>query len=165
MVSCSNHTIGDNAVMLESAQSERVGGTPGRVLQDKWGGALGGGFQLIPNVLIRAQKQLGLDSVDLVVLLNLNLHWWTPAELPHPRPTVIANRMGLSKRTVERSLQRLAKLGYVERLPPLRKKDGAIVRPYRLTGLVERLRRAVEKGRAQQAYRAENGPGELSDSG
>jgi hypothetical protein len=148
--------FGDNADMIAPPQSSPAVGAPGKVLREKWGGALEGGFQLIPNVLIRAQKQLGLEAVDLVVLLNLNLHWWTPAELPHPRPTIIANRMGLSKRTVERSLQRLAKLGYIERLPPIKRKDGAMVRPYRLTGLVERLQSAVETGLAQRAYRGGN---------
>jgi len=126
---------------------------PGSILQEKWGSAIEGGFQLIPNVLIRAQKQLGLDAVDVLVLLNLNLHWWSPASLPFPRPAMIANRMGVSKRTIERRLQRLAENGFIERLPPIRQKSGPRVRPYRLTGLVKRLQSATGVGLAQRTYR------------
>jgi hypothetical protein len=123
------------------------------VLKDKWGRALEGGFQLIPNVLIRAQKRLGLDAVDVVVLLNLNLHWWGATNLPFPRPAMIANRMGVSKRTVERRLHRLAKNGFIQRLPPVNAGGGIKVRPYRLSGLVEKLQVATDIGLAQRSYR------------
>src|SRR5689334_11942338 len=73
----------------------------------KWGSALEAGFQIIPNVLIRGQAKLGLDPLDVVILLNLNMHWWTPGDLPYPQPRVIANRIGVSIRTVERRLEAL----------------------------------------------------------
>ena len=60
----------------------------------KWGSALDAGFQIVPNVLIRAQSKLGLDALDLAILLNINLHWWTPHDLPYPRTSMIANRVG-----------------------------------------------------------------------
>jgi len=91
-----------------------------------------GRWQVIPNVLIRAQAHLGLDAVDVVVLLNMNMHWWQKGDFPFPRPTTIAKRMGISKRTVERRIGKLVKAGLLERLPLT--KEGNL-RRYKLDGL------------------------------
>ena len=116
---------------------------PNNTIREKWGDALMAGFQVVPNTLIRAQKKLGLDAVDVIVLLNLNLHWWGPHDLPYPRPAIIASRMGLSRRTVERRLQRLESRGFIERLSPSAGNGGASIRRYRLDGLVQLLRSAA----------------------
>jgi hypothetical protein len=105
----------------------------------KWGRALDAGFQIIPNVLIRAQTKLDLDPLDLAILLNIGLHWWTPHDLPYPRTSVIANRVGVSMRTVERRLEKMQASGLIVRHPPEKTKDGLSVRWFDLRGLVERL--------------------------
>jgi hypothetical protein len=105
----------------------------------KWGSALDAGFQIVPNVLIRAQSKLGLDALDLAILLNINLHWWTPHDLPYPRTSMIANRVGVSVRTVERRLEQMQEAGLIVRHPPEKTKDGLSVRRFDLHGLVERL--------------------------
>lgn len=64
----------------------------------KWGDALSMGFAIIPGVLIRAQAKLELDALDLAILLNLILHWWTPKDWPYPPPRILANRIGVSIR-------------------------------------------------------------------
>ena len=117
-------------------------------ITDKWGRALAGG-QVIPNVLVRAQAHLGLDAVDVVVLLNMNMHWWQKGDFPFPRPTIIAKRMGVSKRTVERRIEKLVKAGLLERLPLT--KEGKL-RRYKLEGLVNRLQDAAEIGLIQREY-------------
>src|SRR5688572_11510931 len=84
----------------------------------KWGQAVtsarNGGFQIVPNLLLRRQDQLGLSPQELVVLLNITMHWWEPTDWPHPRANVIAARMGISPRSVERHIERLQALGLVE---------------------------------------------------
>jgi Helix-turn-helix domain len=106
----------------------------------KWGNALDAGFQIVPDVLIRAQSKLGLETTDLAVLLNITMHWWDADNLPYPRPSVIAKRIGVSKRTVERSLERLQTANLISRLPAEKAKDGLSVRRFDLTGLVVRLK-------------------------
>jgi hypothetical protein len=118
-------------------------------IADKWGTSLVSGFQVIPNVLVRAQAHLGLDAVDVVVLLNMNMHWWKMGEFPFPRPTIIAKRMGISKRTVERRIEKLVKAGLLERVP-LHGDDN--LRRYRLDGLVRRLSDAAALGLNQRDY-------------
>jgi hypothetical protein len=54
--------------------------------------------------LFQAQSSLAIDPVDLVILLNISLHWWGASSLPYPAPSRIAARMGVSRRTIERRL-------------------------------------------------------------
>jgi DNA-binding MarR family transcriptional regulator len=115
---------------------------------------LNAGFQVVPNVLLRAQSRLNLDAVDVVILLNLNLHWWAEDRLPYPPPTLIAKRMGVSRRTVERRILRLQKEGWLERLPAEGNKENRKIRKYDLTGLVERLKEAAIIGMSQRNYRS-----------
>jgi hypothetical protein len=127
-------------------------------VSEKWGSALSAGFQVVPNVLLRAQSRLGLDAVDTIILLNINLHWWQKDSLPYPPPALIANRMGVSRRTVERRIFRLQKDGWLKRLPAPEGGEGIKIRKYDLTGLVERLRSAAVTGLGQRSRRGRRGP-------
>lgn len=104
---------------------------------------------IVRKALIRAQTHLGLDAVDVVVLLNMNMHWWRKGDFPFPRPTIIAKRMGVSKRTIERRIGKLVKAGFLERLPLT--KEGNL-RRYKLEGLVNRLQDAAAIGLFQREY-------------
>ena len=72
-----------------------------------------GGFQAIPDILLKQQDQLRLTPTDVLVLLNITMHWWYPEQKPFPRSTTIARRMGVAPRTVQRSIKNLEKLGYL----------------------------------------------------
>lgn len=76
----------------------------------KWGEAAVGGFQAVPDVLLKNQDKLGLSPTELVVLLNITMHWWYPTQRPFPRSTTIAKRMGVDTRTIQRALARLQEL-------------------------------------------------------
>lgn len=84
---------------------------------DKWGEAMAGGYQIVPNQLLRLQRKLGLSSPQVVILLNLSMHWWKKKDLPFAGPSIIAKRMGVSQRTVERQLKELCDMGLVEKKP------------------------------------------------
>ena len=104
----------------------------------KWGEAANAGFQLVPDVLLKNQSQLGLTATELVVLLNLTMHWWYPMQRPFPRSTTIANRIGVDVRTVQRAITRLSDLGLIERVKvPIKDRSSSTV--IDLTGLVRRL--------------------------
>lgn len=111
----------------------------GKIARKKWGHSLDAGFQIIPDVLFRCQKLLDLEAVDVVILLNITTHWWEYDDLPYPRPSIIAKRMNLSTRTVERRISEMQKNGFLIRLASERKK-GKTIRPYDLSGLVEKLK-------------------------
>lgn len=73
----------------------------------KYGEASRGGFQAVPDILLKKQDILGLSATELVVLLNILMHWWYPAQKPFPRSSTIAHRMGISPRTVQRAIQHI----------------------------------------------------------
>jgi hypothetical protein len=122
--------------------------------RQKWGTAADAGFQIIPDVLFRCQRFLDLDPTDLVILSNIMLHWWYEEDLPHPRPSIIAKRMNVSTRTVERHIEGMEKKGLISRLPS-RIKHGKTVRPFDLSGLVAKLKdfAAVNLERRERGWR------------
>lgn len=71
---------------------------------------------MLPDLLLKHQHRLDLTAVDLVVLINITLHWWEPERNPFPRSSTIATRMGVDVRTVQRSLGRLEQRGIIARL-------------------------------------------------
>ena len=122
-------------------------------IRERWEGAVTSGetgFVAVPNVLLRSQAHLGVSAVEVVVLVNILMHWWRAHEWPHPRMSAIAKRMGTSPRTVQRAVQRLEDKQLVKRLASesLGKRRGTVQR-FDLSGLIERLRHLTEqKGRA-----------------
>ena len=84
-------------------------------LNEKWGDeALIMGWTAIPSSLLMLQKTLGINSVALNVLLNLTASWWETAKNPYPSQQTIAERMGTSKRTVQRAIRELENLRLIE---------------------------------------------------
>ena len=88
----------------------------GKAIYAKYGEASVAGFQAVPDVLLKNQAALDLTATDLVVLLNVLMHWWYPAQKPFPRSTTISKRMGVSTRTVQRALHQLEDKGLLVRV-------------------------------------------------
>jgi hypothetical protein len=86
-------------------------------VSERYGEAGNAGWSPIPDVLLFNQHRLGIQSDDLIVLLNLMAHYYVRDEMPFTRPTTIAKRVGVSQRSVQRSIARLLKLGVIE-VPP-----------------------------------------------
>ncbi|HEX4706729.1 MAG TPA: hypothetical protein VH229_03280, partial [Candidatus Udaeobacter sp.] len=124
----------------------------------KWGDALAMGYALIPGVLIRGQAKLGLDAVDLAILLNVVLHWWSAEDWPYPQPRVLAKRIGVSTRTIERRLESLQQRGFLVRHAAEKSSDGIARRRIELTGLVRRLEAFARAGLAMRQEFALLGP-------
>lgn len=103
----------------------------------KWKEAAKAGFQMLPDLLLKKQRVLGLSPTDLVVLINVTMHWWYDQK-PFPRAAVIASRMGVERRTVQRSMKRLGELGLIRKEVENKgtKRERTVSD---LTGLVDRL--------------------------
>lgn len=82
----------------------------------KWGptvaaGGYGSGWTSVPSALIRNIGKLGLSGTDFTVLTVILSYWWEADRMPSPRVVGIANLLGMSPRTVERSIARLRRKG------------------------------------------------------
>jgi DNA replication protein DnaD len=140
---------------LEKISSEEPKRQP---LKEKWGDALRQGFVVIPWVMLRRQKELGLESLELVVLLHLIASWWDTASAPYPSSKAVAKRMDVSVRTVQRCLKALQAKGFLLKQQPSLANDGtSIVTRYDLTPLAARLTDIVKDQikLAQEAKREE----------
>jgi DNA-binding MarR family transcriptional regulator len=129
----------DPAALFEQArenlrQRQYLGAADSRV-SARYGEAANAGWSPIPDVLLFNQHKLKIQSDDLVVLLNFMAHYYVKNEMPFIRPTTIAKRMGVSQRSVQRSIARLYKQGYIWK--GKHKELGHIT--YDLTPLIEKL--------------------------
>lgn len=85
-------------------------------LKEKWGdNAMLMGWVAIPTSLIFLQAQLKISPITMNVLLNLIAHWWDANEHPFPAQSAIATRIGVTKRTVQRSMTELEELKLIHR--------------------------------------------------
>lgn len=82
----------------------------------KWGRAvMAHGYCIYPSILLQAQSRLSVNAQEMIVLLQLAEHWWRADGKVFPKKEVIAERVGLSTRQVQRHIQRLEELKLVER--------------------------------------------------
>ena len=101
----------DNSVVDDSAVNYQI--------RKKWGNAVGKGgltgYLAVPEVLLRGQHRLGLTSTEMLVLINILLHWWRADSMPFPSNRKIAKRMGVDIRTVQRACQQLEEKKLIDR--------------------------------------------------
>lgn len=135
-----------------------------RTTQRKWSPVVtAAGWTTLPNVLIERQAELGLDPIDMNILVHIAARWWKPTEPPRISKVTIAKAMGVSPRTVQRHLARMEKDGLITRWRH-RKEDGSYwgtTNTYYLTGLIGKCTplarelsvQRAEKRRARQVFR------------
>ncbi|MDT8328486.1 MAG: helix-turn-helix domain-containing protein [Roseovarius sp.] len=114
----------------------------GRASEKKWGKqVMDLGFCIVPSLLLRAQQRLGLNPTQLAVLMQLCDFWWEDARKPHPGKKLLAERLGLSERQVQRYVAELEQAGLVERVERYAAHGGKMTNTYDLSGLVARLKK------------------------
>lgn len=85
--------------------------------EQKWGKDLSSrGWIAVPVTLVLSQKKLGVSAMELNLLLNLLLHWWDKDKSPYPSQIAMANRIGVSVRTVQRTLNSLVKKDLISKI-------------------------------------------------
>ncbi len=130
-----------------------------KVNERKWTKPLmDAGWTVIPSVILDRQQALGLDSVDVCVLLHLAKHWWKRDELPFPSKRSIAECLGVSESTVQRRIRRMEADGLIKRVfrySPAN--QGQKANAYDLAGLIAGATPyAKEAVRKREARRQEN---------
>lgn len=108
----------------------------------KWGKVvMKQGFCIIPSILLRAQRRLGLNPTQLAVLMQLCDYWWDHMRKPYPSKETIGERLGLGPRQVQRYMADLEAAGLLTRNERYAKNGGRLSNEYDLSGLVERLKK------------------------
>ena len=111
-----------------------------RESEKKWGKkVMALGFCVVPSLLLRAQRRLGLNPTQLAVLIQLCDFWWKSGENPYPSKKTLGQRLSLSPRQVQRYIADLEKAGLVKRIERRSRHGGKRTNFYDLSGLVNRL--------------------------
>ena len=68
---------------------------------------------MIPSTILERQEALGLDPVDMNILLQLARYWWRADNPPHPAIGTIAKCIKKSVSTVQRRIKRMEAAGLI----------------------------------------------------
>lgn len=112
-------------------------------LNARWGEAMSDGFLVVPRLLLIKQRELGLTNIEVVTLMNLLASWWKEDDLPYPAVPTMAHRMGVSVRTLQRTLEDLEEKGYISRVRNSTgngRSSNLRVTRYLMTGTVEKIK-------------------------
>lgn len=117
------------------------------------------GWSAIPNVIIEKQAALGLDALDMNIILHLTHYWWHPENLPHPSVETIATALSVKPRTIQKRIKALVDLGLMSREERRHTKSGSTTNLYGFQGLIEACRphaeeKIVEVAKAKEAKQA-----------
>lgn len=112
-----------------------------KVLEQKWSPELiEAGWTVLPAALIEHQRALGLDAIDINIILHLANRWWTADNRPMPSKNSIAEAMHIDPSTVRRRIQAMEKANFVRREERRVSKVGSKTNIYHLDGLIEALK-------------------------
>ena len=106
--------------------------------QKKWGADLmKAGWTMLPNTIFMRQVALGLDSMDINIILVLLSHWWQADNLPFPSKKKIADTIGCDPSTIRRRIQKLEAAGFIKRIQRRVEKNRNKTNQYDFSGLIE----------------------------
>ncbi|MER8843112.1 helix-turn-helix domain-containing protein [Mesorhizobium sp. M0833] len=127
-----------------------------RTNEKKWTRALmATGWSAFPNIIIEKQQALGLDALDMNIIIHLVQYWWLPENLPHPSVETIAKAIGVTPRTIQKRITALEAHGLLGREERRHTPNGSMTNKYRFDGLIDAARpfaleKAAEMKRAAQ---------------
>ncbi len=108
----------------------------------KWGGdVIKQGFCIIPSLLFKAQRRLGLNPTQLAILVQLADYWWEADNKPFPSKQSLSDRLGIGPRQIQRYIAEMEQAGLVERIERFGSDNRKLSNHYDLSGLVEKLKK------------------------
>lgn len=73
-----------------------------------WGSKVYGyGYAAVPSILLQAQRKLGLNNTQLVICIQLLDYWHDPSRKPFPSKRDLAERMGVTEKTIQTNVKDL----------------------------------------------------------
>lgn len=101
------------------------------------------GYTAVPNILVRAQSRLGINTTQFNIIVQLLSYWMRPDNPPFPSKKDLATRMGITPATVRINIKALEEAGLIEREQQITAHGDYGSNIYRLNGLVEKLKLLV----------------------
>lgn len=122
------------------AKSSKPAGPEKKESEKKWGKAvMSHGYCIFPSLLLQAQGRLAVNAQEMMVLLHLVEHWWRSNSKVFPSMKILAERVGLSTKQVQRHIVQLEMQKLVVRKERF-SRGRRTTNEYDLTGLVKKLK-------------------------
>lgn len=103
----------------------------------KWSKPLmAAGWNAIPSIIIEKQEALGLDAIDMNIIVHLSNYWWQADNLPFPSVGTIAKAIGIKPRTVQKRVTALQSVGLLTRIERRKTRFGSDTNLYSFEGLI-----------------------------
>ena len=110
-----------------------------KVIEDRWTKALtDAGWTAIPNVVLDKQAALGLEPMDVNIILQIAKYWWSPESPPFPSVGTLAEAIGVDARTVQKHITKMVDAGLLERHERFYSQGGQRSNAYTFKGLIAR---------------------------
>lgn len=139
-----------------SAKPKDADVTTLRKNEQKWSKSLmDAGWNAMPSIIIEKQEALGLDAVEMNIILHLSNYWWTADNLPHPSVEKIGKAIGLKPRATQKRIAKLVAAGFLTRQERRHTKTGSSTNLYGFEGLIEKVRPFAEEKNAKLAANRE----------
>ena len=124
---------------MARAQTSKASGVDvGKKLEHRWGKSLiDAGWVAFPSVFLQRQQALGLEPLDINILLQLADHWWERDNLPFPSKRTLADRIGVKPRTIQRRIAHMESAGFVKRIVRRHRNGGTKTNQYSFDGLIK----------------------------
>jgi lambda repressor-like predicted transcriptional regulator len=119
------------------ARDEQGRGRRLKAQERKWSKDLmAGGWTAIPNIIVVEQRALGLDALDVNIILHLSTLWAAADHSPSPAKRALAQAIGVDPRTVQRRIAALEKKGLIRREARHHPSSGSKSNLYHFDGLI-----------------------------
>ncbi len=83
-----------------------------KAIEERWTKPLAdAGWTALPNVVLDKQAVLGLDPMDVNIILQIAKYWWQPESAPYPGVERLAEAIGVHVRTIQKHITRLVDAG------------------------------------------------------
>ena len=126
-----------------------------KVSEQKWGRKnIEAGFTVLPSILITRQAAIGLDAIDLNILLHIVVRWWDAKSHAFPSKKLIAEALGIDVSTVRRRIARMETEGLLQRKEHFVERSQTSNR-YDLTKLVAALEPFADEELTERRAKAE----------
>ena len=107
----SNKSTAQNAVVKFPERVKKSASETAR----KWGKpVVDHGFTIVPSLLLKAQARLNITATEMAVLLQIMDHWWDSGKMPYPGKKLLADRLGMQPRQIQRHTASMEEKGLLD---------------------------------------------------
>jgi len=103
------------------------------------------GYTALPNILLRSQAALEINTTQFNIIAQLLSYWIDPLRPPYPSKRDLVARMGITPDTLRINIAKFEERGFIRREQRLTAAGDYSSNVYLLDGLVAKLKRLEPK--------------------